>query len=77
MAETVTIEEAQANLLDLIARLAPRDEVIITQNQQPVAKLIGGRPAKRQLRKPGSAQGKLIIHVDDADHLNDFKEYMP
>jgi antitoxin (DNA-binding transcriptional repressor) of toxin-antitoxin stability system len=30
---TITIEEAQATLLELIDRLAPGEEVIITRNQ--------------------------------------------
>ena len=37
---TVTIEEAQAKLLELIDRLAPGEEVVITRNQQPVAKFL-------------------------------------
>lgn len=28
-------------------------------------------------RQPGSAIGKLVIHADDDEHLNDFQEYMP
>jgi len=77
MVETVTVEEAQANLADLIAKLAPGDEVVITQNEQPVAKLVGERATSRQPRKPGSAKGKLFIHIEDEEHLEDFKEYMP
>ena len=37
---TVTIQEAQAKLADLIHKLTPGDEVVITENNQPVAKLI-------------------------------------
>lgn len=33
-------------------------------------------PAPRQPRRPGSAKGKLIIHSDDEEHLNDFREYL-
>ena len=40
MSTTVTIEEAQVKLKELIQQLAPREEVIITDNQQPVAKLV-------------------------------------
>lgn len=32
MSATVTIEEAQAHLAELIAKLAPEEEVVITQN---------------------------------------------
>ena len=37
---TVTIEEVQAQLLELIEELALGEAVIITRNQQPVAQLI-------------------------------------
>ena len=36
---TITIQEAQANLPELIHRLSPGDEVLITENNQPVARL--------------------------------------
>lgn len=74
---TVTIEEAQATLLELIDRLAPGEEVTITRNQQPVAKLVGQQRPIRKPRQPGSAKGKLVILTEDDAHLKDFKEYMP
>jgi len=74
---TVTIEEAQATLLELIDRLAPGEEITITRNQQPVAKLVGQQRPIRKPRQPGSAKGKLVILIEDDAHLKDFKEYMP
>ncbi len=74
---TVSLEEAQAKLADIINTLIPGEEIVITRNSQPVAKLIGEKPPVRQLRKPGSARGKLIIHSEDEEHLHDFKDYMP
>ena len=54
---TVTIEEAQVKLLDLIHTLQPNEEVIITENNQPVARLL---PVEERLpRVPGIAQGKV------------------
>ena len=76
MSATVTLEEAQAHLPELIANLVPGEEVVIIQDEQPVAKLIGQRAAVRQPRQPGSAKGKLIILSEDEEHLEDFKEYM-
>jgi prevent-host-death family protein len=73
---TVTIEEAQAKLPELIDKLALGEEVIITRNQQPVAKLVGQQRRMRQPRRPGSAKGKLVILVEDDEHLEDFKDYM-
>ncbi len=74
---TVPIQEAETRLSELIHLLRPGDEVIITEDNQPVAKLIGQAISVRQPRRRGSAKGKLIIHVEDEEHLEDFKEYMP
>lgn len=77
MSATVTIEEAQAHLVELVSKLVPGEEIVITQNEQPVAKLVLQRAPVRQPRQPGSAKGRLIILADDEEHLEDFKEYMP
>jgi antitoxin (DNA-binding transcriptional repressor) of toxin-antitoxin stability system len=71
---TVTIEEAQANLPEIIDKLAPGEELIITRNDQPVAKLVAQQRPVRKPRQPGSAKGKLIILAEDEEHLEDFKE---
>jgi antitoxin (DNA-binding transcriptional repressor) of toxin-antitoxin stability system len=72
----VTIEEAQAKLPELIAKLAPGEEIVITQNDQPVAEL---HPIAREKPRPkfGSCKGMLTIVAEDEEHLKDFKEYMP
>jgi antitoxin (DNA-binding transcriptional repressor) of toxin-antitoxin stability system len=77
MMSTVTIEEAQAKLPEIIDKLIPGEELIITRNNQPIAKLIGHPSPARKPRQPGSAKGKLIILSEDDEHLEDFKEYMP
>ena len=77
MLSTISIEEAQAKLPDIIGRLSPGEEVVITKDDQPVAKLVRQQKAARQPRQPGSAKGILIINVEDEEHLEDFKEYMP
>lgn len=45
-----TIEDAQANLKELIHRLSPGEELIITENQQTVAKLVSPVSTKPGLR---------------------------
>jgi prevent-host-death family protein len=76
MTATVSIDEAQAKLAEIIANLSPGDEVVITQNQQPVAKLV--IPAKPlQRREPGRCKGMITLLVEDDEHLEGFKEYMP
>jgi prevent-host-death family protein len=74
---SVTIEEAQAKLTDLIHKLGPGEEVVITENNQPVAKLVSERSATRQRPQPGLCKGMITIVADDDEHLKDFAGYMP
>ena len=72
----VTIEEAQAKLSDLIHQLQPDQEVVITENNQPVARLIAAVP-NRPVRKLGTLKGTVLYMAPDFDApLEDFKEYM-
>lgn len=74
---TVTLEQAQAQLPDLIHKLTPGEEIVITENDRPVAKLVSERPAVRQRPQPGLARGMITVVADDDEHLKDFEEYMP
>lgn len=73
---TLTIQEAQAQLADLIHRLTPGEEVVITENNQPVAKLARTEPKPEWPCKAGSAKGKIWMAPDFDAPLDDFKEYM-
>ncbi len=77
MQETITIEDAQAHLAEIIARLEPGKELFILQNDSPVAKLVRQPQPARRPRKPGSAAGKLTIHAQDDEHLADFSDHTP
>jgi antitoxin (DNA-binding transcriptional repressor) of toxin-antitoxin stability system len=77
MTPSISIEEAQTKLPDIIDKLGPGEEVVITKDDQPVAKLVSQQTAARRSRQPGSAKGMLVINVEDEEHLEDLKEYMP
>ena len=70
---SISIEKAQAELVELIDKLQPGEEVEITKNQQTVAKLVG----QKRSRQFGLGKGKLTIVQEDDEHLTDFKDYMP
>lgn len=76
MLTSITIEEAQASLKDLIHKLNPGQELIITENEQPIAKLISEPQKSQQRPGPGLCTGMITIIADDEDHLKDFEEYM-
>lgn len=75
---TVTIQEAQATLMDLIHRLSPGDEVVITENDQPVARLVPTTPPAppRRVDRLGTLRGTVLSMEHFDDPIEDFKEYM-
>jgi antitoxin (DNA-binding transcriptional repressor) of toxin-antitoxin stability system len=73
---TVTLEEAQAKLPELIEHLAAGEELLITRNKLPFARLTAEEKPKRKPRKAGNCKGMLTIVADDDEHLKDFAEYM-
>jgi len=62
---TVTIEEAQQKLGELIDHLA---------GTRPVARLERESAAGIARRTPGSARGRLTVLVEDDEHLRDFED---
>ena len=78
MSATITVEEAQVNLKDLIHQLAPGGEIIITENQQPVARLVSEQARVTKNRPaPGQGRGSIVYMAPDFDApLDEFKEYM-
>jgi antitoxin (DNA-binding transcriptional repressor) of toxin-antitoxin stability system len=73
---TVTIEEAQSRLTELIHGLLPGEELVITENDLPAAKLSRIEPKVQRPRKAGSAKGKIWMAPDFDAPLEEFKEYM-
>jgi antitoxin (DNA-binding transcriptional repressor) of toxin-antitoxin stability system len=73
---TVSIKEAQAKLPQLIHDLLQGEEMVITEDDYPIAKLTRS-PRTSWPCQPGSAKGKQHWMAEDFDApLEDFKEYM-
>jgi prevent-host-death family protein len=74
---TVSLQEAQSKLSELVHQLNPGEELIITENNHPVARLLATPTPKRQPRRPGTLRGTVLYMASDFDApLDDFKEYM-
>jgi prevent-host-death family protein len=73
---TISIDEAQNKLAELIHRLAPGDEIVIAENDEPVAKLARAEPSKQWPCKAGSAKETIHGMASDFDApLEESKEY--
>jgi len=74
---SLTVQEAQTKLSELIHNLRPGDEVVITENDQPVARLVPAAQRQQSPRHPGTLRGTVQYMAPDFDApLDDFKEYM-
>ena len=75
---TVTLAEAQAKLAELVDHLAPGEELVITRDDKPVAKLTPVEPPAPAKPRSGFGAGKGMLDIisDDDEHLKDFAEYM-
>lgn len=77
MSSFISVAEAQGRLAELVENLIPGEELFLTVDDHPIAKLVRTRylPSDKP-REPGSAVGKILFMADDFDApLEDFKEY--
>jgi prevent-host-death family protein len=74
---TVTVEEAQAQLAQLIEKLQPGEVITITRDDKPLARLTGAEESPKPPRELGTMKGSILyIAPDFDDPLDDFEEYM-
>ena len=66
------ITQAKSNLSELLDLAINGEEIVITQNDKPVAKI---SPIKRPFKR-GSAKGKVWMSEDLDEPIEDFQEYM-
>jgi prevent-host-death family protein len=73
MTQTVSIDEAQNKLQDLLARALAGDEVIITDSGKPVARLVPLVAHPQNKRIPGLHRGTISTSEDfDEPLANEF-----
>ncbi len=70
------LKQAKNQLDKLLETVIEGQEIIITENNDPVIKLSPIKREKKPPRKPGSAEGKVWIADDFDAPLEDFEDYM-
>ena len=73
---TISIQQAQVQLPDIIHALVPGEEVVITENNEPVARIVPPVPSQPP-RQLGTLRGTVLHMAPDFDApLDEFKETM-
>jgi prevent-host-death family protein len=71
----IELEKAKAQIASLLQTALDGEEIVITQNEQPVLKLVPISAVKSH-RQSGSAKGLITVSDDFDEPLEDFAEYM-
>jgi antitoxin (DNA-binding transcriptional repressor) of toxin-antitoxin stability system len=71
----IELNGAKPEITTLIEAAIRGEEVIITKDEQPIAKLVLVK-TKKSSRKAGSAKGMIKMSEDFNEPLADFSEYM-
>jgi antitoxin (DNA-binding transcriptional repressor) of toxin-antitoxin stability system len=74
--QTVPIEQAEHHLAEIVDKLSPGEEIILTRNERPVARLVG-EAGEKPHPVPGRGKGMLTVVSEDDEHLKDFAAYLP
>jgi prevent-host-death family protein len=73
---TVTLQEVQAHLPQLLERLQPGEEVTITSNGHPLAQLKKAERTSWPCKAGSYRKAEFWMAPDFDAPLDDFKEYM-
>jgi antitoxin (DNA-binding transcriptional repressor) of toxin-antitoxin stability system len=73
--QQVTIQKAQAHLMQLIQKALAGEEIVIAKGETPLVKLVAVSN-ERSERRIGADKGVVEIADDFNAPLDDFKEYM-
>jgi antitoxin (DNA-binding transcriptional repressor) of toxin-antitoxin stability system len=76
--QTITLEEAQSRLAQIIQSLPPGEEIVITCGDKPVATIrTTAPPTPRQQRQLGTLRGSVLYMAPDFDAIPEgFEEYI-
>ncbi|MBE8994618.1 type II toxin-antitoxin system Phd/YefM family antitoxin [Microcystis aeruginosa] len=72
---TVELKQAKNQLNELLEAVLKGEEIIITENNEPVVKLSSVKLAKKPPRQPRSAAEKVGIADNFDAPLTDFEDY--
>ena len=74
--ETIDIDKAIPEIKKLLEIAAKGEEIIITENNQPMVKLVSIKKDKKRPSLFGSDKDIISISDDFDEPLEDFKDYM-
>lgn len=74
---TLDIQQVDGHLTEILDKLSPGEEVIVTRNDRPIA-TIHAIQKPRRVPKFGTMRGSILYIAPDFDEIPEgFEEYLP
>lgn len=76
--QTITVEEAQSRLAEIIDKLLPGEEIVLTRDEKAIATIKAPLPPAREPPRLGTLKGTILYIAPDFDDIPEgFEEYLP
>ena len=76
--QSISLQEAQRRLEEIIDHLPPGEEIVLTRHDQPVATLRATPATAREAPRFGTLKGTILFIAPDFDAIPDgFEDYLP
>jgi len=76
--QTISIQEAQRQLVEIVQSLAPGEEVVLTRDEKPVATIRATPAPRREPPSFGTLRGSILRLAPDFDAIPEgFEDYLP
>ena len=74
--QAISVEEAQLHLPEILDKLPPGEEIVITRDSKPVA-ILRATPTRRKPRQLGTLKGSVLYMAPDFDAIPEgFEDYV-
>jgi antitoxin (DNA-binding transcriptional repressor) of toxin-antitoxin stability system len=68
--QTIPLEQAEGHLVEIVEKLSPGEEVVLTRDSKPVARIVATSPkSPRKPRQPGTLRGTVLYIAPDFDAI--------
>lgn len=76
--QTMPLDQAEGHLGEIVAKLSPGEEIVLTRNEQPVATLRAVPTSTSAQPRFGTLRGSIVYIAPDFDAIPEgFEDYLP
>jgi antitoxin (DNA-binding transcriptional repressor) of toxin-antitoxin stability system len=76
--QTMPLEQAEGHLAEIVEKLSPGEEVVLTRGDKPVATLRATPAPPREPPRFGTLKGSILSIAPDFDAIPEgFEDYLP